>query len=660
MTSLEQRCVDTIRTLSIDAVQKANSGHPGMPMGMADVAYVLWNDYLKHNPVNPKWLNRDRFVLSAGHGSMLLYSLLHLTGYELSLDEIKNFRQWGSKTPGHPEFGLTPGVETTTGPLGQGFATGVGMAIAARRLAALINTPDNTLINHTIYAIVSDGDLMEGVSQEAASLAGHLKLDNLIYLYDDNSITIDGSTDLAFTEDVCARFEAYGWFTLRIDGHDRSAIRQAIADARLVSGKPVLIACKTHIGYGSPNKQDSASVHGSPLGADELAKTKDVYGMPQEAFHIAADVLAHFRTAIASGEQWERDWDQQRSDLQRVYPDKAELLETCVNRKLSVDLDEILPKFDPNPKGIATRKASGMSLDAVGAQIPFLVGGSADLGGSNLTEFKGYQAISAGQPGGNYLHFGIREHAMGAIMNGMSLHGTVRPFGGTFLVFADYCKPAIRLSALMHQPVIYVFTHDSIGLGEDGPTHQPIEQLASLRCIPNLVVLRPADANETVAAWKIAFERTDGPVALILTRQNLPEIQRTANNPASLTAHGAYVFAGNSDEAADVLILATGSEVHIANSARVLLAEKGVTARVISMPSWELFRMQDQAYRDAVLPPSITRRVAIEAASPMGWHEWVGSHGKVIALNHFGESAPYETLYEKFGLTAEAIVSALD
>jgi transketolase len=659
MSSLEQRCVDTIRTLSIDAVQKANSGHPGMPMGMADVAYVLWNDFLRHSPSNPKWLNRDRFVLSAGHGSMLLYSLLHLTGYDLPLDELKNFRQWGSKTPGHPEFGLTPGVETTTGPLGQGFATGVGMGIAARRLAALVNTDSNTLIDHTIYAIVSDGDLMEGVSQEAASLAGHLKLDNLIYLYDDNSITIDGSTDLAFTEDVCARFQAYGWHTMRIDGHNRSAVREAIALAKSVVGKPVLIACKTHIGYGSPNKQDTAGVHGSPLGADELAKTKDVYGMPQEPFFIADDVLAHFRGAVAKGQTLESQWNSRFEALITENNERATLFEDLTSRRIPVNLDEVLPVFTENAKGIATRKASGMTLDAIGSKIPSIVGGSADLGGSNLTEFKGYSAISSQNPAGSYMHYGIREHAMGAIMNGMSLHGSVRPFGGTFLVFADYCKPAIRLAALMHQPVIYVFTHDSIGLGEDGPTHQPIEHLVSLRSIPNLVVLRPADGNETAAAWKVALERNDGPVALILTRQNLPEISRTSVNPASLTSKGAYVFAGNPAVTPDALILATGSEVHIAVAARELLLAKGINANVVSMPSWELFRKQDSSYRDAVLPPTVTRRVAIEAACTMGWHEWVGTAGHVIGLDHFGESAPYETLYEKFGLTSQAIIAKL-
>jgi len=659
MSSLEQRCVDTIRTLSIDAVQKANSGHPGMPMGMADVAYVLWNDFLRHSPSNPKWLNRDRFVLSAGHGSMLLYSLLHLTGYDLPLDELKNFRQWGSKTPGHPEFGLTPGVETTTGPLGQGFATGVGMGIAARRLAALVNTDSNTLVDHTIYAIVSDGDLMEGVSQEAASLAGHLKLDNLIYLYDDNSITIDGSTDLAFTEDVCARFQAYGWHTMRIDGHDRTAVREAIALAKSVVGKPVLIACKTHIGYGSPNKQDTAGVHGSPLGADELAKTKDVYGMPQEAFFIADDVLAHFRGAVAKGQALESQWNSRFESLITEDNERATLFEDLTSRRIPVNLDEVLPVFAENAKGIATRKASGMTLDAIGSKIPSIVGGSADLGGSNLTEFKGHSAISPQNPAGSYMHYGIREHAMGAIMNGMSLHGSVRPFGGTFLVFADYCKPAIRLAALMHQPVIYVFTHDSIGLGEDGPTHQPIEHLVSLRSIPNLVVLRPADGNETAAAWKVALERNDGPVALILTRQNLPEISRTSVNPASLTSKGAYVFAGNPAVTPDALILATGSEVHIAVAARELLLAKGINANVVSMPSWELFRKQDSSYRDTVLPPSVTRRVAIEAACTMGWHEWVGTAGHVIGLDHFGESAPYETLYEKFGLTSQAIIAKL-
>jgi len=644
----------------MDAVQKANSGHPGMPMGMADVAYVLWNDFLKHNPSNPSWVNRDRFILSAGHGSMLLYSLLHLTGYDLSLDEIKKFRQWGSKTPGHPEYGHTPGVETTTGPLGQGFATGVGMAIAEKHLAAKVNTRDDKVIDHNIYAIVSDGDLMEGISHEAASLAGHLQLDNLIYLYDDNKITIDGSTDLAFTENVVARFNAYGWYTDAIDGHDREAIRAAITKAQK-QGKPALIACRTHIGFGSPAKQDTSASHGSPLGDEEIKITKAVYGVdPDTQFHIDEDVLTHFRSALNRGKELENQWNDSRNKLKSHDISKFNLLDDCLNRRLPDGLIDSIPLFEPNEKGMATRKASGLVLDAIASKIPGIMGGSADLGGSNLTEFKGHTVFSPENRTGNYIHYGVREHTMGAIMNGMALHGTVRPFGGTFLVFADYCKPAIRLAALMKQPAIYVFTHDSIGLGEDGPTHQPIEHLASLRSIPNVVVLRPADANETAIAWRIALERMDGPTALVLTRQNLPEIARTSANAREFTEKGAYVLAESLNGKPDAILLATGSEVSIAYQAWKELTESGKAVRLISMPSWELFDKQDSAYRESVLPKSVTKRVAIEAAATFGWHKYIGSEGKVIGLDRFGESAPYEVLYREFGLTSDAVIKALD
>ncbi|HAC14753.1 MAG TPA: transketolase [Bacteroidetes bacterium] len=660
MSTLEQRCVNTIRTLSMDAVQKANSGHPGMPMGMADVAFVLWNDFLKHNPVNPHWVNRDRFVLSAGHGSMLLYSLLHLTGYDLTMDDLKNFRQWGSKTPGHPEFGHTAGVETTTGPLGQGFATGVGMAIAERHLSAKINTPDKQLIDHTIYAIVSDGDLMEGISHEAASLAGHLKLGNLIYLYDDNKISIDGSTDLAFTEDVCKRFNAYGWHTIKIDGHNRDEIRKAIAEAQKITDKPTLIACRTHIGFGSPSKQGTAASHGSPLGDEEIRKTKTFYGVnPDLQFHIDDEVLDHFRQAQKRGQELEQSWNQQLEGLKNTNSENYALFQACLDRSLPTDFDAILPKFDENEKGIATRKASGLVLDAVATKIPGIMGGSADLGGSNLTEFKGNTVFSSENHTGNYMHYGVREHTMGAIMNGMALHGTIRPFGGTFLVFADYCKPAIRLAALMNQPVIYVFTHDSIGLGEDGPTHQPIEHLASLRSIPNVVVLRPADANETAIAWKVALNRMDGPTLLVLTRQNLPEISREEYNRREEVSKGAYIFKEAPNGAPESIIMATGSEVSIAHEAWKELTKMGKQVRLVSMPSWELFNSQPQSYRDKILPPAIKQRVSIEAASTFGWHRYIGSDGVAIGLDHFGASAPYETLYKEFGLTAQRIVEEL-
>jgi len=646
---LEQRCVDTIRTLSMDAVQKANSGHPGMPMGMADVAFVLWTEFLRHNPSNPSWVNRDRFILSAGHGSMLLYSLLHLTGYDLSLDEIKNFRQWGSKTPGHPERGLTPGVETTTGPLGQGFANGVGMAIAAKHLAA------KSILDHHVYAIVSDGDLMEGVSQEAASLAGHLGLGNLIYLYDDNKITIDGSTDLAFTEDVLKRFEAYGWHTRAIDGHDRDAIRHAIAEAQLVSDKPSLIACRTHIGFGSPNKQDTEESHGSPLGEEEIRLTKQAYGWDPEAkFLIPDDVLAHFRTALEKGDALESDWNAKLAD---APPEARTYLQACFNRT-APDYTKLLPTYAPDAKGIASRKASGNALDAVGPHIPGVMGGTADLGGSNLTAFKGFKAVQKDDFSGNYVHYGVREHAMGSIMNGMALHGSIVPYGGTFLVFSDYCRPAIRMAALMHVPAIYVFTHDSIGLGEDGPTHQPIEHLAALRAIPNNLVIRPADANETSAAWNVALSRTNGPTCLVLTRQNLPTYAETADSWENV-AKGAYIFAEAPSGTPEAIILATGSEVTIAYEAWKTLTAAGKQVRLVSMPAWESFRKQSAAYKESVLPASVTRRVALEAASPFGWAEWVGDAGTVIALDHFGESAPFQTLYKEFGLTADAVYAAV-
>lgn len=659
MSNLEQRCVDTIRTLSIDGVQQANSGHPGMPMGMADAAFVLWTEFLNHNPSNPNWLNRDRFVLSAGHGSMLLYSLLHLTGYDLPIEEIKNFRQWGSKTPGHPEHGLTPGVETTTGPLGQGFSTGVGMAIAALKLAGTINTDENPLFDHTIYGIVSDGDLMEGVSHEAASIAGHQKLGNLIYLYDDNSITIDGSTELAFTEDVPARFRAYGWHTIVIDGHDRQAVRIAIKEAQAVTDKPTLISCKTTIGFGSPNKQGTSGVHGAPLGPDEVSLTKKAYNLPDEAFHIDEEVLEFFRSAKDKGLELESGWNHKLEQLKEANPDRYETLMAVTAGKVSVDIEALLPHFPENAKGLATRKSSSMVLDAVAPHIPGIMGGSADLGASNLTEFKGSSIFDATNRSGNYFNYGVREHAMGAIMNGMSLHGSVRPYGGTFLVFFDYCKPAIRLAALMHQPVIYVFTHDSIGLGEDGPTHQPIEQIASLRVIPNVVVLRPADGNETAAAWKTALERNDGPTILVLTRQNLPEIARTDKNSASLLSRGAYILADAPNAKPESIIIATGSEVAIALEAWKKLTDKGESVRVVSMPSWELFRAQDASYQQEVLPSEVTNRVAIEAGTTMGWHQWVGDKGHVIGLDRFGESAPYQKLYEEFGFTSEAIIKAL-
>lgn len=658
MSSLEQRCVNTIRTLSIDGVQQANSGHPGMPMGMADAAFVLWTKFLRHNPSNPKWVNRDRFILSAGHGSMLIYSLLHLTGYDLPLEELKNFRQLGSKTPGHPEYGHTPGVETTTGPLGQGFATGVGMAIAERHLAAKVNSEKFNIIDHTIYAIVSDGDLMEGISQEAASLAGHLKLGNLVYLYDDNSITIDGSTDLAFTEDVPARFTAYGWHTITVDGHDRVAIAKAIEEAKSVTDRPSLISCKTRIGFGSPNKEGTAASHGAPLGADEVRLTKEAYGMSLEPFHIDDDVLAFFRQAKENGNTLESDWNDLLKSFSKEDSKRYQVYSSCVNNELPPNLDDLLPDFPESEKGLATRKSSSMVLDALGPHIPGIVGGSADLGASNLTEFKGSSVFSSATPSGNYINYGVREHAMCAIMNGLALHGSARPYGGTFLIFTDYCKPAIRLAALMKLPVIYVYTHDSIGLGEDGPTHQPIEQIASVRCIPNMVLIRPADGAETAQAWKLALQRNDGPTMLALTRQNLPELPRTDLNPATLVAKGAYTFAEAPNGNPDGIIIATGSELHIAHQAWKRLTDSGRQIRLVSMPSWELFLNQDKTWRDSVLPPSVTKRVAIEAGSTFGWHRFTGDNGTVIGIDRFGDSAPYQDLYKAFGITADAVVEA--
>jgi transketolase len=659
MKSLEQRCVNTIRTLSMDGVQKANSGHPGMPMGMADVAFVLWTEFLKHDPSQPQWLNRDRFILSAGHGSMLLYSLLHLTGYDLSLEELKNFRQWGSKTPGHPEVGLTPGVEMTTGPLGQGFATGVGMAIAALHLGAKVNTASHKVIDHKVYAIVSDGDLMEGVSQEAASIAGHLKLNNLIYFYDDNGITIDGSTELAFTEDVQARFRAYGWATFEVNGHDRNAIRQAIIQAHDINDRPVLIACKTKIGFGSPAKEGTSEVHGAPLGADEITRTKEFFELPDEPFWIDSEVLSYFRKCVQKGQVYHTEWQDSLAAFKVTAPERYNTLQASLKGRQSVDIDALLPVFPENPKGLATRKSSSMILDAVAPHIPGIMGGSADLGASNLTEFKGSEAFTAENRAGNYLNYGIREHAMGSIMNGLSLHGSVKPFGGTFLIFSDYCRPAIRLAAIMHQPVVYVFTHDSIGLGEDGPTHQPIEQLAALRAIPNTLVIRPADGNETAAAWKVALTHSDGPVLLALTRQNLPEIARTDKNPASLLEKGAYILADAPEGQPEAIIIATGSEVSTGYQAWQRLTEAGKQVRLVSMPSWELFRLQSIEYRDIVLPPSVKNRVSIEAGTSMGWHQWVGDEGRIISLDRFGESAPYQKLFAEFGFTADAIIEAL-
>ncbi|MEL7834331.1 transketolase [Fodinibius sp. Rm-B-1B1-1] len=656
-SSLDELCVNTIRTLSIDAVQAAESGHPGMPMGMADAAYVLWTKFLKHDPANPRWYNRDRFILSAGHGSMLLYSLLHLTGYDLSLQELKDFRQWGSLTPGHPEYGLTPGVETTTGPLGQGFATGVGMAMAERHLAAKYNKDGFPITDHYTYGIVSDGDLMEGISQEAASLAGHLELGKLIYLYDDNEISIDGSTDLAFTEDVEQRFDAAKWHTIKIDGHNHAEITRATEEAQQETERPSLIICRTHIGYGSPNKQDSAASHGAPLGEDEVRKTKEnLNWVSEEKFHIPDKALSHFRTAIEDGAEAYQQWQDLLASYEEEYPDNANGLRDAINRELPDNFEEFLPEFEADEKGMATRASSGKVLQTLTENVPQLVGGSADLTGSNKTWIDDAGIFSASDYSGRNIHFGVREHAMGAALNGMALHEGIIPYGGTFLIFSDYCRPAIRIAALSHIPSIFVMTHDSIGLGEDGPTHQPIEHLASLRAMPYTLVLRPADANEVAWCWKSALTYTEGPSVMVLTRQNVPTFERTEANKSQNVTRGGYILANSEKDQPDAILMGSGSEVYRAMEAKEKLAEKDIDVRVVSMPAWELFRKQDEDYRQSVLPDEVTARVSIEAAATFGWKEWVGTKGTAMGVDRFGASAPYEDIFENFGLTSDDMV----
>jgi len=655
--ALDQLCINTIRMLAVDAVQKANSGHPGMPMGAAPMAYVLWTRFVRHNPANPQWPNRDRFVLSAGHGSMLLYSLLHLTGYDLSLEELKNFRQWGSKTPGHPEFYCAPGVETTTGPLGQGFANGVGMAIAERFLAAHFNRPGHPIVDHHTYAIVSDGDLMEGISHEAASLAGHLRLGKLIYLYDDNRISIEGSTDLAFTEDRGARFAAYGWHVQHVDdGNDLGAITRAIRAAREEAVRPSLIVVQTHIGYGSPNKQDTAAAHGEPLGADETRLTKENLGWPLDpTFLIPEEALARFRQALQEGKKQEEEWNGRFQSYERKYPQLAEEWTRAVTGELPATWDKDIPIFSADEKGMATRVASGTVINAIAPHLPTLIGGSADLAPSTKTLIEGTGDLQADHYDERNMRFGVREHTMGGILNGMALHGGVIPYGATFLIFSDYMRPTIRLAAMMGLKLIYVFTHDSIGLGEDGPTHQPIEQLASLRAIPNLIVIRPADANETAEAWRFAIEHKGSPVALTLTRQNLPTLDRKKYAIAQGISRGAYILRDSRDGSPDVILIASGSEVHVALEAAEKIHQKGTSVRVVNMASWELFEGQANDYRNEVLPPETAARVAIEAGATQGWHRYIGDRGDVIGIDRFGASAPYKVLFEKFGLTADRL-----
>ncbi len=650
--NLETRAINTIRFLSADAVQQANSGHPGLPMGAAAMAFVVWTRHLRHNPHNPKWAGRDRFLLSGGHGSMLLYSLLHLTGYSLPLDELKNFRQWGSRTPGHPEYGLTPGVEMTTGPLGQGFATGVGMAIASTHLAA-VYSPE--LFDNFIYAIVTDGDLMEGVASEAASLAGHLQLGRLIYLYDDNHISIDGSTNLAFTEDRGKRFEAYGWHVQHVaDGNDVEAIDAAVRAAK-ADPRPSIIMCRTIIGFGAPKKQGTSKAHGEPLGNEELNAAKENLNWPKEPrFYIPDDVLDLYREAVERGHELEAEWNKKFSAYKKANPDKGVELERRLAGVLPKGWTKLLPIFPADAKGMATRAASGKVINALAPIIPELLGGSADLAPSNNTRIDGLPDFQKETPQGRNFHFGVREHAMAAALNGMALFGGLIPYGGTFLVFSDYNRPAIRIAALSHTPSIFVFTHDSIGLGEDGPTHQPVEQLAALRAMPNLTVIRPADANETAQAWKVALENRRGPTVLALTRQSVPTFPPSSQPTVE---KGAYVLAHLGRKIPDVILMASGSEVSLVMDAAKALHEKGHSVRVVSFPCWELFEKQDEAYRESVLPKKIAARVAIEAGVGMGWERYVGAGGRVVSIERFGASAPYKVIYEKFGLTVENVIA---
>jgi len=651
---LQELAINSIRFLAADGVQQANSGHPGLPMGTAPMAYTLWTRHLRHNPTNPSWANRDRFILSGGHGSMLLYSLLYLTGYDLPLDELKRFRQWGSLTPGHPEYGLTPGVETTTGPLGQGFSNGVGMAIAEAHLAKVYNRPGHDIIDHYTYAIVTDGDLMEGVASEAASLAGHLSLGKLIYLYDDNHISIEGSTDFAFTEDRGKRFEAYGWHVQRVEnGLDVEAIDRAIQVAQS-DPRPSLIMVPNIIGYGLPTRAGTAKAHGEPPGDVELNGAKDKLGWPKEPrFYVPEEALAFFRQAVTQGAEQEKAWRAKFEAYRAAYPDLAAELERRLAGKLPDDWAAGLPEFPADAKGMASRASSGKVLNAIAVKLPDLVGGSADLAPSTNTWMTNSPAFAPDCHEGRNIHFGVREHGMGSVVNGMAYHGGIIPFGATFMVFSDYMRPPLRLAALSHLGSIWVFTHDSIGVGEDGPTHQPIEQMAALRAIPNLVALRPADANEVREAWKLAIENRHRTTALVLTRQNLPTLDRAVYAPAEGLKQGAYVLADLGQGQPRVILMASGSEVGLIVEAGQRLAAKGVPVRLVSFPSWELFAEQDAAYQDAVLPPGITARLAVEAGISMGWHRWVGSKGRVLGIDRYGASAPASTVFEKLGLTVE-------
>ena len=657
LSALDELCVQTIRFLAMDGVQAAKSGHPGMPMGMAPAAYSVWTRHMRHNPADPNWINRDRFVLSAGHGSMLLYSLLHLCGYDLPLEELKQFRQLGSKTPGHPEYGHTAGVEVTTGPLGQGIANAVGMAIAEKYLAARYNTPTHKLFDYMIYTICGDGCLQEGVSGEASSLAGHLGLNNLIVIYDDNHITIDGETSLSFSEDVAARYQAYGWNVVTIggDGHDIDALDKAIAAAKAQTERPTMIKFRSHIGFGSPNFQDTHTAHGAPLGDDEIKLIKKNFGWdPEQKFVVPAEVAAQMGQCKAKGQQMQAEYQKMFDAWAASAPMLAKELKDAIAGKVAIDMAK-LPTFDPS-KPVATRVASGKTLEALMPSMPLVVGGSADLTPSNNTWFKGAENFSKANRAGRYIRYGVREHAMGAVMNGISVSKLVRPYGGTFFVFADYMRPAIRVAALSGYPTIFLFTHDSIGVGEDGPTHQPVETLASLRAMPGLKTFRPADANETVLMWKYILEHNDGPMATALTRQNLPILDPAQYPGMKHFDKGAYVLV-KADQP-DVLLLAAGSEVQLALEAQKTLAAEGVAAQVVSMPCWELFAQQDAAYRESVIPSSVKARVGVEAGVRMGWDRWIGSYGEFVGMNSFGTSGPYAACYKHFGITTEAVVAA--
>ena len=655
---ISEQSIHTIRTLSMDAVQGANSGHPGTPMALAPLAYELWMSHLRYNPRNPDWFDRDRFVLSCGHASMLLYAVLHLSGYDLPLHEIVRFRQWRSKTPGHPEYGLTPGVETTTGPLGQGFMNALGMAMAEAHLASVFNRPGHSIVDHRTYVFMSDGDIMEGASHEAASLAGHLGLGKLICVYDDNRITIDGETSLSYSDDVVRRFEGYNWHVQNLGdrAEDLSRISEALNLAKAETERPSLIVVRSHIGYGSPRYQDTARAHGAPLGDEEVEATKRNYGWPEsETFLVPDEVSAHMGEAVFRGSGLEEDWNQRFAKYESENPELAKKFQAAIQGEPPAGWEDRIPRFQADGGALATRAASGEVLNEIASAMPWLIGGSADLAASNNSLIKESGNFARGDYANRNIHWGIREHAMGAACSGMALHGGVRPYAATFFTFTDYARPAIRLAALMELPVIYVMTHDSIGLGEDGPTHQPIEHLASLRAMPGLTIIRPCDANETAVAWRVAIERLDGPTMLVLTRQGLPILERSKENEAEALARGAYVVSPERKNSPQAVLIATGSEVHIALEAQSILAADGIDTRVVSMPSWELFREQSPAYRDSVLPPEVKARVAIEAGATMGWREWVGEDGAVVGIDRFGASAPYKEIYAHFGLTPERV-----